>query len=50
MPGFFIIVLASANWLKMNEASPQMFLLMKCAFSLDQEVSWEGEKSPGKQE
>lgn len=50
MPAFLMIGLTSANWLKMNEATHQMFLPKKCAFfpQAGQEVPWEGEKSPGK--
>jgi len=51
MPGFLMIDLTSANWLKMNEATHQIFLPVKCACfpRAEQEVPWEGEKSPGKQ-
>lgn len=51
MPGFLMIGLTSTNWLKTNEAAHQMFFPMKCASfpRANQEVPWEGEKSPGKQ-
>lgn len=50
MPGFLMIGLTSINWLKMNEDANHMFFPMKCAFfpQANQEVPWEGEKSPGK--
>lgn len=51
MPACLMIGLTSANSLKMNGATHQMFLQRNVHFPLrqNQEVPWEGEESPGKQ-